>query len=195
MDRAARSTLPMVGRAVMMICVLSLIVSTQMSGTNSAQADTGKIHFITARGFCNDGIDNDGDGWIDYQDVILDCVPGPPPRPLGPEICGDGIDNDGNGMADRWDLGNCQVCYHAKTCPGGAVNPGDPSPIGPWDTHGLILSEGCLNGVDDDGDGIIDDGCRRGLWLLEYCGDNFDNNYDGRVDEPFDEDGVPCRPF
>jgi hypothetical protein len=31
--------------------------------------------------------------------------------------------------------------------------------------------------------------------LLEYCGDNFDNNYDGRVDEPVDEDGVPCRPF
>lgn len=186
-----------VSRAVMIICIVPLVASTLTYATNTAQADIGKIYFISAAGACNDGIDNDGDGWTDSQDVILDC-PIAPPAPTGQrEICGDAIDNEGDGYADRWDLGDCQVCYLSQTCPAGNVNPGDPSPIGPWDTHGFILSETCSNGVDNDGDAIIDEGCRRGIWppLLEYCGDNFDNNYDGRVDEPVDEDGVPCRPF
>jgi len=183
-------------REVMVICILSLVASTLTHATNTAQADTGRIYFISAAGFCNDGIDNDLDGFIDYQDIIGDCVAGPQ-RTYGPqEICGDGIDNEGDGFADRWDTPDCRICYLYGQCPPGPVNPGDPSPFGPWDAHGQLVYESCLDGVDNDGDGIIDEGCRRALDAIEICGNNWDDNYDGRVDEPFVEEfGVPCRPF
>ncbi len=43
---------------------------------------------------CNDGIDNDGDGFIDCDDD--DCAS----EPSCVEICNDGIDNDGDGFID-----------------------------------------------------------------------------------------------
>ncbi|MDM9630611.1 hypothetical protein [Robiginitalea aurantiaca] len=44
---------------------------------------------------CADGIDNDGDGLIDCED--LDCETSPE---CIAEICDDGLDNDGDGLTD-----------------------------------------------------------------------------------------------
>ena len=50
---------------------------------------------------CDDGIDNDGDGYIDCDD--FDCPPCD-----GGEVCDDGIDNDGDGYIDCDDFDcNC----------------------------------------------------------------------------------------
>ena len=53
---------------------------------------------------CNDGIDNDGDGKIDVED--LDC-------PAVPEICNDGLDDDRDELIDANDP-DCQqnTGYH-----------------------------------------------------------------------------------
>jgi len=48
---------------------------------------------------CDDGIDNDGDGFIDCED--LDCESN---QNCLVEICNDGIDNDGDGFIDCEDL-------------------------------------------------------------------------------------------
>jgi len=49
---------------------------------------------------CNDGIDNDGDGWTDGDDP--DCATGDE-RGLGTTACNDGVDNDGDDRADSDD--------------------------------------------------------------------------------------------
>ena len=55
---------------------------------------------------CDDGIDNDLDGFIDMEDS--DCwPPEPPPAPMPEsETCDDGIDNDLDGFIDMED-GDC----------------------------------------------------------------------------------------
>ena len=91
---------------------------------------------------CNDGIDNDGDHYVDCADP--DCVNAPnchlcnggqPPGPeFGPDACTDGRDNDCDGLTDCDDP-DC----HASA---------------------YYLTE-CCNGVDDNGNGIVDDwSCR-----------------------------------
>ena len=53
---------------------------------------------------CEDGIDNDGDGWIDNDDI--DCKMG-----HGIEVnysgfaCNNGLDDDGDGLIDAEDTG------------------------------------------------------------------------------------------
>ncbi|HPF97240.1 MAG TPA: hypothetical protein PLZ00_07470, partial [Mangrovimonas sp.] len=42
---------------------------------------------------CNDGLDNDGDGFTDCEDNDCNC-----------EICDDGLDNDGDGFIDCEDV-------------------------------------------------------------------------------------------
>lgn len=54
---------------------------------------------IAASGPCADGIDNDGDGWVDYPSDpgcsgSNDATEGPNPQ------CSDGLDNDGDGWTD-----------------------------------------------------------------------------------------------
>ena len=90
---------------------------------------------------CGDGIDNDGDVYVDCADS--DCVANAAclcnaPQPSGPEFgaaaCTDGIDNDCDGKADGDD----------KDC-----NASD-----------YYATEFC-NGIDDNGNNIIDDfSCR-----------------------------------
>src|SRR5262245_56026851 len=50
-------------------------------------------------GLCADGVDNDGDGLTDCDDVV-DC--GPDPACVVPEAgnCADGVDNDGDQLID-----------------------------------------------------------------------------------------------
>ncbi|MCA9622785.1 MAG: hypothetical protein KC731_27385 [Myxococcales bacterium] len=88
---------------------------------------------------CSDGMDNDGDGWIDCVD--LDCQPGPPVQlqaclPDGmPEDtddrCSDGIDNDENGFTDCQDFdcdfsARCPKENTAELCSDGVSNDSDP---------------------------------------------------------------------
>jgi len=90
---------------------------------------------------CQDGIDNDGDGYIDCVD--LDCQPGEEPNPAclpdgdpedSAQRCQDGIDNDENGYTDCQDFS----CQDFDVCP-------------QEDTDEL-----CSDGIDNDGNGYKD---------------------------------------
>ena len=78
---------------------------------------------------CDDGVDNDGDGFTDGADP--GCDDANDLFELGSLPCDDGIDNDGDGDVDLADPG----CY----------GPGWPSE-----------SPACDDGIDNDGDGGID---------------------------------------
>ncbi len=91
---------------------------------------------------CSDGIDNDGDGLIDFpddpgctspDDDSEDSLPSPQ--------CSDGRDNDGDGKIDYPDDPGCfspNTDSETDDCPSG---PNCPQ---------------CSNGIDDDGNGLID---------------------------------------
>ncbi|GEM_PF-4041308 len=88
---------------------------------------------------CNDGIDNDGDGKIDFP-ADPDCLfatdtneaSGAVPKPQ----CSDGIDNDGDGLIDF---------------------PADPECISPnAPSESITPAPQCSDGIDNDGDGLID---------------------------------------
>ena len=75
------------------------------------------LHRVTWKQICTDGIDNDGDGDIDGEDV--DCSQSGGPLPNDREkFCSDGVDNDGNGAVD--DLNECE-----RSCTDGTDNDGD----------------------------------------------------------------------
>jgi len=50
---------------------------------------------------CDDGIDNDGDGWTDADDP--NCTPGDRENGFGDSECNDNIDNDDDGLTDSSD--------------------------------------------------------------------------------------------
>ena len=81
---------------------------------------------------CNDGIDNDGDGFIDCADA--NCLGTPECSLQSESICDDSIDNDSDGLIDCAD----------PDCAG----------IGLCGPEGLAST--CSDGIDNDGDGLID---------------------------------------
>ncbi len=86
---------------------------------------------------CNNGADDDGDGFIDCQDP--NCAGAAVCQAGGAgEICDNGVDDNNNGLADCAD----PACVNAAGCHGG---PG-----------GGRVGENCFNKADDDGDGLID---------------------------------------
>lgn len=96
----------------------------------------------TELGQCEDGIDNDGDGSIDGDDIDCSCSPDNSPRPdlcgcpMGPmeqNTCCDGLDNDGDGLIDLDDP-DCGCSGNQSEGP---------------------LAQ-CSNCIDDDGDGLVD---------------------------------------
>ena len=83
---------------------------------------------------CNDGIDNDGDGFTDYPDD-RGCSGKGDRSELNSNIeCDDGIDNDGDTFTDY---------------------PDDPGCASVTDDNELSYFH-CDNGVDDDGDSLTD---------------------------------------
>lgn len=150
---------------------------------------------------CNDGIDNDGDRFIDCADsdcnpselcpaqVALYAVVMPPEQ----EVCNDRVDNDRDGLVDCDD----SDCASTSICSPPVMMYGIPMPV----------AENCRDGVDNDRDGAIDcadsdcidaDNC---LPTPEYavpfepapseiCGDGVDNDGDGRID--CDDSDCPC---
>ena len=111
---------------------------------------------------CDDGVDNDGDGYIDCEDT--DCVDHTACVKIE-TICNNGLDDDGDGYTDCDD----PDCVAAANCV--AVNP-----------------EICDNGSDDDGDGLVDcDDPDCSVYYLcqtveTNCNDAIDNDGDGNID-------------
>jgi hypothetical protein len=73
---------------------------------------------------CNDGIDNDGDSFVDCDD--WDCHATPPCGVA--EICGDGIDNDGDSYVDcdDFDCDGSPGCNSTTEGEGVAEGEGQP---------------------------------------------------------------------
>jgi hypothetical protein len=88
---------------------------------------------------CSDGLPNDPDGLVDYPAdpgcaAAADASEQDPTHP-----CDDGADNDADGRSDYW-------------APPGQSN-GDPGCQSPT---GLREDPKCQNGINDDGDGLVD---------------------------------------
>ena len=82
---------------------------------------------------CEDGIDNDGDGFIDATDP--GCAFNGDSETPEPPACQDGIDNDSDGFIDTMDPG----------CMGPNDSDEDNPPVA-----------ACRDGIDNDGDGFTD---------------------------------------
>jgi hypothetical protein len=158
-------------------------------------------------------VDNDGDGWANFDD--MDCVfgRGEAVNQLTNTQCSDLIDNDGDGLIDADDescmsgLGTHELTN--DTCVDGLDNDGD----GWIDTEDGDCNDGdigyergfavtlCNDNVDNDGDGLIDaedDGCESYLDPFEegfnQCTDGEDNDNDGYIDA-VDPDCAADTPF
>jgi hypothetical protein len=131
---------------------------------------------------CDDGVDNDGDGQVDCRDSDCSCT----------EICGNGIDDDADGLTDCSDP-DC-ACTE-DNCGDGVDNDADGA-VDCSDTD-CTCTEVCGNGIDDDRDGLTDwsdsdCGCAPGA----ECCDGIDNDGDGGIDEGnvCEAVGEPCPP-
>ncbi len=123
---------------------------------------------------CDDGVDNDGDGWIDLADPGCSSAVDDDEAMATSDECGDGIDNDGDGLVDGQD----------PQC----ASPTGDSEAGP-----------CGDGVDNDGDGwtdLDDPDCTSGDDEVGFgttaCNDGVDNDSDGGIDaaDPDCQDGA-----
>jgi hypothetical protein len=125
------------------------------SGATDAETDG----FTAAQ--CNDGIDNDGHGDVDSEDLM--CVMEGAAFELEEQElvseCADGIDNDEDGFTDANDP-DCEFS------PWGFERRDfrDPSIFAGIDE--------CYNGIDDDGDGAID-AADPGCWTSDGTPDGY----------------------
>jgi len=137
---------------------------------------------------CNDGLDNDANGFIDCEDFgctrspnVTICCTATSQEESTAEECDDGIDNDCNGFADCADFG----CLGVATC---------CTPTGPEGSDDV-----CQDGIDNDCNGYTDCddfGCSQSQTVTvcapatppsperdeETCSDGIDNDRDGYVD-------------
>ncbi len=104
---------------------------------------------VTTRPACNDGIDDDGDGLVDFPDDP-GCASADDLDERSPLlVCDDGADNDGDGLADY---------------------PADP---GCKDPAWALENPRCDDDLDNDGDGTVDwDGGAAHGTPDAYCVDN-----------------------
>ncbi|MFO0547344.1 MAG: hypothetical protein U0271_03090 [Polyangiaceae bacterium] len=116
---------------------------------------------------CNDGIDNDGDGFIDYpEDPGCEAAADPDETDI-PE-CSNGVDDDGDGFIDFPDDTGCSSLLDGTesglpACGDGVDNDGDgladfPDDPGCVDANDASEADvpACANGLDDDNDGATD---------------------------------------
>lgn len=116
---------------------------------------------------CNDGVDNDGDGFIDFPaDPGCASASG-----IESPACDDKVDNDGDGKVDF---------------------PADFGCTAASDPAEFAQPNGCRDGLDNDGDGLIDfpsdPDCGSSTDPSESpdCSDEVENDNDGLVDFPAD---------
>lgn len=125
---------------------------------------------------CADGLDNDGDGRVDYPED-LGCLSPDDLEEAGeapPPACADGVDNDEDGFKDfpadpgcasSADVDERDQRPDTRPCDDGLDNdrdglvdledPGCPYADGPREQDPATPPQ-CSNGIDDDGDGIVD---------------------------------------
>ncbi len=132
---------------------------------------------------CKDGVDNDGDGFIDADDPA--CAAGvgsESPDPVTTQ-CDDGVNNDDDGLIDFPADPGCastddddEFNPGVPACSDGVDNDSDGLIDFPADPGCFLAAENdeaddcpggehcpaCANGVDDDGDGLIDYGIDAG---------------------------------
>ncbi|MFA5624834.1 MAG: hypothetical protein WC966_07250 [Bradymonadales bacterium] len=164
----------------------------------------GKVVFLENNLYtCTDGIDNDGDGYVDCMDnsckQTTACCPTGEQKEISEEECSDGIDNNCNGYidcADRtcWFNGKgAEYCRKIK-CPAGSS---------PENTE-----EACSDGIDNDCNGYIDcvdNKCKQTEYCKNLlsrpdshetdCQDQYDNDLNGLVDcdDPACSDDPYCQ--
>jgi len=146
---------------------------------------------------CADGLDNDGDGDLDYPD---DSSCFGPEDATEEDECSDGIDNDGNGDTDYPADPGCYAAFsHTENpeCSDGVDNNRDGNTDYPADTGCFaVYDQGelayCNDGKDNDGDGLtdypLDPDCPF-VWSnaeISQCNDGLDNDGDGDIDFPDD---------
>ena len=146
---------------------------------------------------CADGLDNDGDGDLDYPD---DSSCFGPEDATEEDECSDGIDNDGNGDTDYPADPGCYAAFsHTENpeCSDGVDNNGDGNTDYPADTGCFAVYDQaerayCNDGKDNDGDGLTDypsDPDCPFVWSngeVPQCSDGLDNDGDGDIDFPDD---------
>ena len=81
---------------------------------------------------CDDGVDNDADGWFDLEDP--DCAEQASEIGFGNTACNNNIDDDADGLIDAWTFD-----ARAET-----------------DREDISLVSSCNDAADNDGDGYID---------------------------------------
>jgi hypothetical protein len=121
--------------------------------------------FVSQVAQCQDGIDNDLDGDIDFPADAGCSSPGDS-NEVDPQ-CSDGIDNDGDGLVDwpadfECEAPDDQAEAGPPACGDGTDNDGDglvdlldPGCSGPTDRTEVQLGP-CMDGIDNDGDGLRD---------------------------------------
>ncbi len=123
---------------------------------------------------CQDTVDNDGDGLIDFP-LDTGCSSATDNDEFNPlPECSDSADNDGDGLID----------FPADN---GCTSANDNSEFEP-------PNPACSDGIDNDGDGLIDTadpGCtgpsdNNEFNVVNQCQDGIDNDADGLVDFPAD---------
>ncbi|MBT4174107.1 hypothetical protein HOE07_00340, partial [archaeon] len=153
---------------------------------------------------CGDGLDNDGDGLIDYpydpgclswedNDEFNQIEEEEECEEIKP-VCGDGKDNDNDDLVDYPNDPGClswedndefnqieeeEECEEIKpVCGDGKDNDGDGLVDYPYDP-------GCLSWEDNDEFNVIEEEeeCEE---IKPVCGDGKDNDGDGLVDYPYD---------
>ena len=125
------------------------------------------IATLSSTGNCANGVDDDGDGWVDLADP--DCTTSVAEGGLAFTACNDGADTDGDGLVDAED----------PQCGDGFDNDEVDANI-----------DDCSNGLDDDSDGwtdVDDPDCvtapfNEMLPGITQCNDNVDNDGDGVAD-------------
>ncbi len=163
--------------------------STDSSATDSSVdvEDTS----VSTETRCDDGIDDDGDGATDCDDV--DCA-GDPDCAVPVERCGNGADDDRDGLADcdDPDCAENPRCVPESDCDDGRDNDRDgvtdcDDADCARDSACATPAERCGNGVDDDRDGLADcddpDCAENPRCVPESsCDDGRDNDRDGATD-------------
>ncbi|MFO0687431.1 MAG: hypothetical protein U0900_01865 [Myxococcota bacterium] len=150
---------------------------------------------------CEDGLDNDGDGFADLADP--GCASSSDPSEQNPLVaCDDGVDDDGDTLIDLLDPGcsspaDASEQNAAIACDDGVDNDGDgladladPGCTGVGDGSEQNAAIACDDGTDNDGDGLADltdPGCASPTDASEQnaaiaCDDGVDNDGDGLAD-------------
>ncbi len=158
-------------------------------------------------GWCSDGVDNDGNGLADCDDLSCQNEDGTCGS-SGREVCGDGDDNDADGKFDCADTECAGVTIERPgyalgilcepsgeaTCSDGWDNDGDGLTDSYDPNCGGGATEHCFNETDDDADGLADcadPDCAGPQGQEGYecepsgesiCDDGFDNDGDGNAE-------------